>query len=76
MVHKECRKLYNKDNQYINKELTNIRIKEDNNAIHKIHDYIKEHNPFKYDNQHLVDISTGISNPNSVKSCSSTITLY
>ena len=60
----ELDQLYNNDNQHINKELTNIRIKEDNKAIHKIHDYIKEHNPFKYDNQHLVDISTGISYPN------------
>ena len=38
--------------------------KEDTEAINKILNFIKEHNPFKYNNPHLVDIATGISYPN------------
>ena len=60
----EINQLYKKDNKHINIELTNNRIKEDTEAISKILNYIKEHNPFNYNNPHLVDISTGIAYPN------------
>ena len=60
----EFDKLYKEDDKYINKELTNNRIKEDTDAINKIIDYLKEHNPFNINSQDLVDISTGMSYPN------------
>ena len=60
----EFDKLYKEDDKYINKELTNNRINEDTDAINKIIDYLKEHNPFNINSQDLVDISTGMSYPN------------
>ena len=55
--------LNNKVDKTVIKELTQVRIKEDTNAILKILKYIEEHNPFNVKNQDLVDISTGISYP-------------
>ena len=61
----ELDQLYENNDSYTNKELRETRMKEDTEAINKILRYTKEHNPFNYDNQNLVDISTGISYPNS-----------
>ena len=59
----ELDKLFNHSNSYVNKELTNNRIKADSEAILKMLEYLKMCNPFTTNSNDLVDISTGMSYP-------------
>ena len=53
--------LHNNTSKDIIKDLTESRIKEDTKDISKILEYLEQHDPFAIDNEHLVDISTGVS---------------
>ena len=60
----ELSQLFKQDDKFIIKELTDSRVKEDTKDIEIILEYLEQHNPFKIENEHLVDISNGIAYSN------------